>query len=52
VIAGPIESGERLSINGVDDAGTFARIPRDWRGGVVTDRIDIIGPLARRQSAP
>ena len=52
VIAGPIHRGERMGINGVDDAEAFAAVPRNWRGGVVTDRIEIIGPLAAQRRAP
>lgn len=52
MIVGPIRRGERPGIGGVDDAETFASVPRGWRGGVVTDRIELIGPLAeeRRRS--
>lgn len=52
VIAGPIRRGERLGVNGVDDAEAFASVPQNWRGGVVTDRIEVIGPLVARQRAP
>lgn len=45
-ISDDIPFGERLGINGVDDADAFARVPRDWRGGVATDRIELIWPLA------
>jgi len=46
MIVGPIRPGERPGIGGVDDAAAFAAVPRGWRGGVVTDRIELIGPLA------
>lgn len=46
VLVGPMRNGERAGIGGIDDAETFEGIPRDWRGGVATDRIEIIGPLA------
>lgn len=52
VITGPIQSGGRMSLNGVDDAETFRGIPRNWRGGVLTDRIEVIGPLTRDTNAP
>jgi glycerophosphoryl diester phosphodiesterase len=52
MIVGPIRRGERPGIGGVDDAETFASVPRDWRGGVVTDRIELIGPLAAERTAP
>jgi glycerophosphoryl diester phosphodiesterase len=32
------------SMTALDDLHTLSRIPRDWRGGVDTDRIEIIGP--------
>ena len=47
MIVGPIRRGERPGIGGVDDADTSASVPRDWRGVVVTDRIELIGPLRR-----
>lgn len=46
MIVGPIRRDERPGIGGVDDPQTFAAVPRGWRGGVVTDRIERIGPLA------
>lgn len=46
MIVGPIRRGERPGIGGVDDAETFASVPQGWRGGVVTDRIERVGPLA------
>lgn len=52
MIVGPIRRGERPGIGGIDDAQTFASVPREWRGGVVTDRIELIGPLAAERSAP
>jgi len=45
-IAGPIPNGDRASLVGIDDAETFARVPSGWRGGVMTDRIEVVGPLA------
>ncbi len=43
--------GERLGINGVDDEDAFARVPRGWRGGISTDRIELIAPLAERPTS-
>jgi glycerophosphoryl diester phosphodiesterase len=51
MIVGPIRRGERPGIGGIDDAETFVTVPRDWRGGVVTDRIEAIGPLAAERRA-
>ncbi|MEZ5972305.1 MAG: glycerophosphodiester phosphodiesterase family protein [Hyphomonadaceae bacterium] len=45
-IAGPISLRGPLTSTGVDDAQTFARVPHGWRGGVSTDAIEVIGPLA------
>lgn len=45
-LTGPIARGERLSIHGIDDEATLARVPRGWRGGVTTDAVEVIGPLA------
>lgn len=44
VLLGPLE-GRALGMNGVDDATTVAKVPRNWRGGVATDRVEITGPL-------
>lgn len=52
MIVGPIHRGERPGIGGIDDAEAFAMVPRDWRGGIVTDRIEVIGPLAEERRAP
>lgn len=51
-IVGPIRDGERPGIGGIDDAEAFEQVPADWRGGVVTDRIEIIGPLAAERAEP
>jgi glycerophosphoryl diester phosphodiesterase len=50
-IVDAIRRGERAGLNGVDDAEAFAAVPRGWRGGVATDRIEVIGPLAAERSA-
>jgi glycerophosphoryl diester phosphodiesterase len=47
VIVDAIRRGERPGVGGIDDAEAFAAIPRGWRGGVATDRIEVIGPIAR-----
>ena len=40
------------SIRGLDDPAELDRMPRGWRGGINTDRIDLIGPaLAEREQA-
>ncbi len=52
ILVAPLRRGERPGVGGIDDAETFAAIPNDWRGGVATDRIEIIGPLAAERRAP
>ncbi|HVZ99812.1 MAG TPA: glycerophosphodiester phosphodiesterase family protein [Caulobacterales bacterium] len=49
-IAEPVRDGAHPNIAGVDDAVTYAAsVPAGWRGGVSTDAIEVIGPLARRR---
>jgi glycerophosphoryl diester phosphodiesterase len=48
-IVDAIRRGERAGLNGIDDAEAFSAVPRSWRGGVATDRIEIIGPLAEER---
>lgn len=43
VLLGPLKNTGGM--NGVDDAVTVAKVPRGWRGGVATDRVEITGPL-------
>ena len=50
IIVDAIRKGETPGVGGVDDAATFAEVPRGWRGGVATDRIEVIGPLAPREA--
>jgi glycerophosphoryl diester phosphodiesterase len=52
MIVGPIHRGERPGIGGIDDAEAFAMVPRAWRGGIVTDRVEVVGPLAEERRAP
>jgi glycerophosphoryl diester phosphodiesterase len=35
--------------SGVDSAEMLARLPRDFAGGIWTNRIEVIGPLAKSQ---
>lgn len=49
-IAGDLKTEGRLSLHGLDDPARLKRLPKDWRGGVSTDRIELIGPaLADRR---
>ncbi|MBN8607789.1 MAG: glycerophosphodiester phosphodiesterase [Caulobacterales bacterium] len=52
IIVGPINRDERPGVGGVDDAAAFAHVPAGWRGGVATDRIEIIAPLVAERRAP
>jgi glycerophosphoryl diester phosphodiesterase len=40
----------RAGLGGVDDRVRAARLPRGWRGGVSTERIDVVGPLLKPQA--
>jgi glycerophosphoryl diester phosphodiesterase len=50
VIIAPLRRGEPVG-SGLDDAAAFELVPIDWRGGVATDHVEVIGPLVaeRRQ---
>jgi len=39
--------GKVMSLEGVDDAAAVASVPKGWRGGVQTDRIEVVGPLLK-----
>ena len=40
------------SIRGFDDPADLDRLPRGWRGGLNTDRIDLIGPAVEERGRP
>jgi glycerophosphoryl diester phosphodiesterase len=48
-LAGPVPFGRRPVFTGIDDAEALARVPAHWRGGVSTDAIEAIAPLARQR---
>lgn len=49
-VGGELRLKPRQSILGLDDPAQLARLPKAWRGGVSTERIDVIGPaLAGRR---
>jgi glycerophosphoryl diester phosphodiesterase len=50
-IVDAIHRGERPGVGGIDDEAALAQVPRDWRGGVTTDRIEVVGPLVGRRAA-
>jgi glycerophosphoryl diester phosphodiesterase len=49
-LAGPVTWSVQ-SVEGVDSPVSASRIPRGWRGGVQTDRIEVVGPLLRPAAA-
>lgn len=51
IIVDAIRRGEKPGVGGIDDAEAFAAVPLNWRGGVATDRIEVIGPLAAERRA-
>lgn len=46
-IAGDAQLSGRQSLHGLDDPERAKRIPRGWKGGVSTDRIDLVGPVLK-----
>jgi glycerophosphoryl diester phosphodiesterase len=48
-VAGPYQRGEE--IGGVNTQEQFDRLPRDYRGGIWTDEIEVIGPLVRTKTS-
>lgn len=51
IIVDAIRRGEQPGVNGIDSAEAFAAVPAGWRGGVATDRIEVIAPLAAERRA-
>ncbi len=47
-LAGPVKWSVQ-SVEGVDTPASVARMPRGWRGGVQTDRIEVVGPPLQSQ---
>lgn len=46
-IAGDLKLKGRQSLGGLDDPARVRALPKGWRGGVSTDRIDRIGPVLK-----
>jgi hypothetical protein len=44
VIFDAIREGARPG-SGIDDAEALRNVPRDWGGGILTDRVEVIAPL-------
>jgi glycerophosphoryl diester phosphodiesterase len=50
-VIGEISGGD-AHLEGIDTPEAVARLPKHWRGGISTERIDVVGPLlkARRST--
>lgn len=46
-IAGDAQFTGRQMLHGVDDPAQARKIPRGWKGGVSTDRVDLVGPVLK-----
>ncbi|HEY8573286.1 glycerophosphodiester phosphodiesterase family protein [Phenylobacterium sp.] len=46
-IAGDAQLTGRQSLHGLDDPERAKKIPRGWKGGVSTDRVELIGPVLK-----
>jgi glycerophosphoryl diester phosphodiesterase len=51
IIVDAIRFGETPDVGGIDNDAALHAVPAGWRGGVATDRIEVIGPLARERWA-
>ena len=38
---------KRGSVDGLDSDDQLRKVPPDWKGGVITDRIEVVGPLLK-----
>lgn len=45
-LAGEVDF-QRMSVHGLDDPDQVAKVPKGWRGGVMTDRIETVGPALK-----
>lgn len=48
VFAGGRADFDLQSVEGLDDPADLDKLPDDWKGGIMTDRIDLIGPALKR----
>ena len=48
VFAGGRTDFDLQSVEGLDDPADLEKLPDDWKGGIMTDRIDLIGPALKR----
>jgi glycerophosphoryl diester phosphodiesterase len=46
-IAGDAQLTGRQTLHGLDDPARLKTLPKGWKGGVSTDRIDLIGPVLK-----
>jgi glycerophosphoryl diester phosphodiesterase len=51
IIVDAIRFGETAGVGGIDNEAALRSVPADWRGGVATDRIEVIGPLSQERWA-
>ena len=51
-VAGDLKLDGHQTILGFNDPARLGDLPSGWRGGVSTDRIDLIGPALARRQAP
>ena len=51
-IAGELRLKPRESILGLDEPEDLAKLPMDWRGGISTERVEIVGPTLHKSSQP
>lgn len=49
-LGGRLDTNTR-SLNAIDDLATLRRTPSGWRGGIDTDKIEVIGPAVRARRA-
>jgi len=45
-VSGPMKLKVQ-SVEGVDTVESARRVPRDWKGGIQTDRIEVVGPVLK-----
>jgi glycerophosphoryl diester phosphodiesterase len=46
-LIGPVGQGAASHLEGLDTRQGLATLPQGWRGGVSTDRIELVGPLLK-----
>jgi glycerophosphoryl diester phosphodiesterase len=46
LVAGDVD-WDRRSIDGLDEPDQVAKLPKNWKGGVMTDAIEVVGPALK-----